>query len=201
GTGRDIEGPGWLGESREGVWRETGLVARSPPGGPRVLWRTPIGPGYSGPAVVGDRVFVMDRERPPVVEGKPPERGAGKERVLCLSATNGQLLWKHEYDCPYQLSYGTGPRTTPLVRGGRVYTLGAMGALRCLDAKDGTVRGSKDLKKESQPKVPVWGWAASPLLDGDRLFCLVGAEDSAVVAFDKDTGRELWKALTTQEIG
>jgi outer membrane protein assembly factor BamB len=200
-TGNARDWPQWLGENREGVWRETGLVARFPQGGPRVLWRTPVGPGYSGPAVVGDRVYLTDRERPPAVEGKPPERGAGKERVLCLSATSGKILWKHEYDCPYQLSYGSGPRTTPLVQEGRVYTLGAMGNLLCLDANDGTVRWSKDLVKVYQPNVPVWGWAASPLLDGDRLFCLVGSEDSAVVAFDKDTGRELWKALTTQEIG
>jgi outer membrane protein assembly factor BamB len=202
-AGRALDWPEWLGDNREGVWRETGLVARFPRGGPKVLWRVPVGPGYSGPAVVGDRLYVMDRQPPPGAEGKPPPRGGGpgKERVLCLSAADGKLLWKHEYDCTYRIGWGTGPRTTPLVRGGRVYTLGAMGDLRCLDAAAGRLVWSKNLVTAYEPDVPVWGWAASPLLDGDLLYCLVGGEDSAVVAFHKGTGREVWKALTTEEIG
>jgi outer membrane protein assembly factor BamB len=198
-----LDWPEWLGENRDGVWRETGLVARFPKGGPKVLWRVPVGPGYSGPAVVGDRLYVMDRQRPKEDEGKPLPRGGGPgtERVLCLDAGNGKLIWKHEYDCTYRVAYPTGPRTTPLVRQGRVYTLGAMGDLLCLDAANGKVRWSKSLMKEYKAEVPAWGWAASPLLDGDRLYSLVGAEESAVVAFDKDTGREVWKALTTEEVG
>jgi outer membrane protein assembly factor BamB len=148
----------------------------------------------------------MDRESAKGPDGKaapPPARAGrpGKERVLCLGATDGKLLWKHEYDCTYRISYGTGPRTTPLVEQGRVYTLGAMGRLCCLDADTGKPRWSRDLLGEYKPDVPAWGWAASPLLDGDLLYCLVGGEDSAVVAFHKDTGKEVWKALTTQEIG
>ena len=205
GAGRATDWPQWLGPKRDGVWRETGILAKFPPGGPKVLWRTPVGSGNSGPAVAGGRVYVMDREPALDATGKPVRAGSngspGKERVLCLSAADGKLVWKHEYDCPYTISYRTGPRTTPLVHKGRVYTLGAMGDLLCLDAGTGAVRWSKNLGRAYQTDPPVWGWAASPLLDGDLLYCLVGGEGSAVVAFHKDTGAEVWKALTTEEVG
>jgi outer membrane protein assembly factor BamB len=198
--------PEWLGTNREGTWQETGLVEKFPVGGPPVVWRTPVGEGYSGPAVAGDYVYLMDRQRPLGEDGKPipsdPKKGQpGKERVLCLHAKDGELAWKHEYDCPYiKLSYSQGPRATPLVRDGRVYTLGAMGDLLCLDAVKGKVNWSKNLPKEYKTTHPIWGYAASPLLDGDLLYSLVGGEGSAVVAFNKDTGKEVWRALTTEDI-
>jgi len=198
--------PQWLGGERDGVWRETGLVGKFPKGGPKVLWRKPVAAGYSGPAVVDDRVYVMDRERARDAKGellRPTRDGIrGNERVLCLRASDGELLWKHVYDCSYTISYPSGPRTTPLVRDGRVYTLGAMGDLLCLDAAKGDVLWSKNFLKEYKLEdPPVWGWAAHPLLDGNLLYCLVGGRNSAVVAFDKNNGKEVWKALTTEEIG
>src|SRR5437667_287260 len=83
-----------------------------------------------------------------------------------------------------------GPRVTPVVRGNRVYTLGTMGHLLCLDAASGKVIWSKHLLTDYQVNVPMWGFAASPLLDGNRLVCLVGGEGSVAVAFNKDTGAE-----------
>jgi outer membrane protein assembly factor BamB len=201
-----IDWPQWLGPKRDGVWRETGLLSKFPPGGPKVVWRLPIGAGYSGPAVAEGRVYVMDRERAKDASGKParPTRAGvpGNERTLCINETTGKLVWKDEYDCPYTVSYAAGPRTTPLVKDGRVYTLGAMGDLRCLDADTGHVRWAKNLVKEYRLDAPpVWGFAAHPLLDGDLLYCLVGGPGSAAVAFNKDTGKELWKALTSEEVG
>ncbi len=197
--------PQWLGEGRDGVWRETGLLERFPAGGPKVVWRTPLGPGNSGPAVASGRVYVMDREPAVGPDGKaaPTVQGKslGKERVVCLGAADGKLIWEYAYDCPYSVAYRTGPRVTPLVHRGRVYTLGAMGDLYCLDAATGAVRWHKDLAKEYKAPPPVWGWAASPLLDGDLLYCLVGGDGSAVVAFNKDTGAEVWRALSTEEVG
>jgi outer membrane protein assembly factor BamB len=206
GAARAADWPQWLGPQRDGVWRETGLVEKFPPGGPRVRWRVPIGEGYSGPAEAGGRIYVMDRRRTTGPDGKPlrPTRKGilGTERVLCLDAATGKLLWKHEYDCPYKIDYALGPRTTPLVAGGRVYTLGAMGDLLCLDVGSGKVLWSRRLMKDYRlDDPPVWGWAAHPLLDGDLLYCLVGGQGSAVVAFHKDTGREAWRALTSDEIG
>jgi outer membrane protein assembly factor BamB len=203
---RGDDWPQWLGPQRDGVWRETGLLDKFPKDGPRVRWRVPIGAGYAGPAVAGGKVYVADRL---LAKGARPQANPfdnkkvvpGTERVLCLNEADGKVLWKHEYDCPYQVSYGSGPRTTPLVHGGQVYTLGAMGDLFCFDAASGKVRWSKNFVKDYKAPVPMWGWAAHPLLDGDRLICLVGGEGSTVVAFHKDTGKELWKSLSASEPG
>src|SRR5262249_13505188 len=125
---------------------------------------------------------------------KAKKLAQGQERVLCLDEVSGKILWKHAYDCAYQVGYPGGPRTTPVVAGGKVGTLGPMGDLVCLDADKGTVLWSKDLRKEYDAPVQNWGFSAHPLLDGDRLICVVGGKN-VVVAFDKDTGRELWRAL------
>ncbi len=195
--------PQWLGPKRDGVWRETGILERFPSGGPKVRWRTPIGGGYAGPAVVKDRVYVTDRILPEGVQnpGDPFARKAvpGKERVLCLDDASGKILWSHEYDCLYRISYPCGPRTTPVVHDGKVFTLGAMGHLFCLDAAGGKVVWSKNFVKDYQAPVPQWGFAAHPLLDGDKLICLVGGKDHIVVAFDKNTGQEKWHALSFQK--
>jgi outer membrane protein assembly factor BamB len=202
--GRADDWPQWMGPDREGVWRETGLVSRFPQGGPRILWRVPVEAGYSGPAVAGGRVYLTDRQRARDADGKPlraTRKGyPGNERVLCLSAADGKVIWKHEYDCSYKISYPSGPRTTPLVQGGRVYTLGAMGDLYCFDAGTGDMRWQKNLPGEYKAEVPVWGYAAHPLLEGDLLITLAGGDGSAVVALNKDTGKEAWRALTSKEV-
>jgi outer membrane protein assembly factor BamB len=197
--------PQWLGPQRDGVWRETGLLDKFPAGGPKVLWRVKVGGGYAGPAVAGGRVYVTDyvtdadlrKLNNPV--GQPKVNG--KERVLCLDAKDGKELWKYEYDCPYAISYPAGPRCTPTVADGKVYTLGAMGNLLCLDAAKGTLLWSKDFPKDYGAKVPRWGFAGHPLVDGRKLICIVGGKGSVAVAFDKDTSKELWKALSASEQG
>ncbi|MGD9722519.1 MAG: PQQ-binding-like beta-propeller repeat protein [Pirellulales bacterium] len=197
--------PQWLGAARDGVWRESGLIDKFPAGGPKVLWRTQLGVGYAGPAVVGDAVYVMDLERAVDAEGKPrraTRQGLpGSERVLCYRASSGEPLWKHAYDCPYTISYPGGPRTTPLVEQGRVYSLGAMGDLLCLDAADGKVHWSKKLTEAYSTEPPVWGYASHLLVDGDLLYTLAGGAGSAIVALDKHTGNEVWRALSTEEVG
>ncbi len=207
--------PQWMGPERDGIWREGGLIDKFPPTGATIRWRAPIGNGYSGPAVVGNRVYVMDRQKktvPPPAQTtasaakSPTSKSAGKslpgnERVLCLNAADGSVVWKYEYDRPYTISYSNGPRCTPLVRDGRLYTLGAMGDLTVFDAADGHVRWTKNLSREFQVKVPIWGFAAHPLLEGNLLYSLVGGRGTAVVALNKDTGALVWKALDTQETG
>jgi outer membrane protein assembly factor BamB len=197
--------PQWLGPQRDAVWRETGILEKFPNQGPPVRWRTPIAAGYAGPAVAEGHVYVTDRVLAPGANNpKDPFKITGipgTERVLCLNEADGKLLWKYEYDCPYKMSYPLGPRTTPLVKDGKVYTLGAEGTLYCLDAHDGKVNWSHDFKKEYQSKTPLWGHSAHPLLDGQKLICMVGGKGSAVVAFDKDTGKEIWRALTARELG
>jgi outer membrane protein assembly factor BamB len=197
--------PQWLGPQRDGVWRETGLVEKFPPGGPMVRWRVPIGGGYAGPAVAEGRVFVIDRQLAagasnpanPFARGEIP----GTERVLCLREADGALLWKHDYECAYTVSYPAGPRATPLVHAGKVYTLGAEGHLLCLEAASGKRLWSRRLPEDFDTQTPLWGFAAHPLIDGRKLICLVGGQGSVVVAFDKDTGNELWRALRAKEPG
>jgi outer membrane protein assembly factor BamB len=180
--------PQWLGPQRDGVWREAGILERFPRGGPRVRWRTPLGGGYAGPAVAAGKVFVTDRR-------------AGQERILCLEEKSGKVLWVHAYDCRYRVGYPAGPRATPVVSGGKVYTLGAMGDLLCLDAGSGKVLWAKNFPKDYGARVPMWGFAANPLLDGERLICVVGGEGNVAVALHKDTGKELWRALSAPEPG
>ncbi|HLJ94374.1 MAG TPA: PQQ-binding-like beta-propeller repeat protein [Gemmataceae bacterium] len=197
--------PQWLGPRRDGVWRETGILDKFPAGGPKVLWRAPVAAGYSGPAVAQGRVYVTDRVLAPgTALGDPNSRAKnapGSERVHCLDAASGRSLWVHEYDCPYTAAYPLGPRTTPVVHEGKVYTLGTEGNLLCLDARSGQVVWSRDLKKDYQVSTPLWGFSAHPLLDGNRLICMVGGEGTTVVAFDKDSGKEIWRALTAREPG
>jgi outer membrane protein assembly factor BamB len=197
--------PQWMGPQRDAVWPEDGIIRQFPKGGPRVLWRTPLQGGYAGPAVADNRVYVSDRILAPNAQ-LPDDpfstaRLAGKERLLCLDARNGKLLWKHEYDCPYEISYPAGPRCTPAVAGNKVYFLGAMGDLYCLDSQQGRVVWSKNLPREYKAKVPTWGYCGHPLVYENLLFCIAGGEGSVVVALDKDSGREVWKALSAKEPG
>jgi outer membrane protein assembly factor BamB len=201
--------PQWLGPKRDGVWRETGLLDKFPADGPKVRWRTPIGSGYAGPAVANGRVYVADRVPPEGAAG-PADGFAtrkGRERLLCLDEATGQVLWEHAYDCTYTIGYASGPRATPTVAGGKVYTLGAMGDLYCLDAATGKPVWSKNFltdfpgRKDHLDKVGNWGCASHPLVDGNKLICLVGGPDHLVVAFDKDTGKVLWHALSAVQAG
>ncbi|PYJ87518.1 MAG: pyrrolo-quinoline quinone [Verrucomicrobia bacterium] len=197
--------PQWLGPQRDGVWREIGILEKFPAEGPKVRWRAPIGAGYTGPAVANGRVYVMDRQLAqgasnssnPFARGEIP----GTERVLCLKEDDGEILWKHEYDCPYAVSYPAGPRATPTVHDGKVYTLGTEGNLICLEAEKGKLIWSHELTKDYHTTTPMWGFAGHPLIDGKKLICLAGGEGSVAVAFDKDTGKKLWRALSAKEPG
>src|SRR5262249_45061375 len=121
---RELGGP-----RRDGIWREPGIVDRLPAAGPKVLWRVRVDPGYSSPAIAGGRVYVTDRQETKKVEvpdrGMPKEDIPGTERVRCLDATTGAVIWEQKYECAYRISYPQGPRATPLVQGGRGYTLAA----------------------------------------------------------------------------
>jgi outer membrane protein assembly factor BamB len=204
---RGDDWPQWLGPKRDGVWRETGIVSKLPANGPKVLWRVPVAEGYSGPAVAGGKIYVTDWIRdpkaiPPKSPFVRPKGLAGRERVLCLDEHSGKTIWEHAYECPYTVSYAAGPRCTPTIAGGKVYTLGSEGHLLCLDAESGKVVWSKNFTGGFGAKVPLWGFAAHPLLDGDKLICLVGGDnDSLVVAFHKDTGKEIWRSLAAREPG
>jgi outer membrane protein assembly factor BamB len=196
--------PQWLGPNRDGVWRETGIVERLPKQ-PAVRWRAPLGEGYSGPTVAQGKVYVLDRLPKKDSKGsivRTQDKGlAGVERTVCLDGSSGKVVWEHAVDRPYRMSYPEGPRAAPLVAQGRVYSLGAMGNLFCLDATTGKPIWERDFVRDYKAPIPVWGWSSHPLLDGDKVITLVGGPGSAVVAFHKDTGKELWRSLSSEEVG
>lgn len=195
--------PQWMGPERDNVWRESGILATFPESGPRVQWRTPIAGGYAGAAIAGGRVYACDYLTDADVKIANFERqpSTGNERVLCLDEATGAVLWKHEYPVTYTIAYPAGPRCTPTVHDGRVYTLGAEGDLLCLDAATGTVLWSRDLKKDYATKAALWGWASHPLIDRDRIVCVVGTSVAHAAAFDLKTGAEVWRTGKAPEQG
>lgn len=179
--------PQWRGPTHDGVWRETGILESFPAAGLKYRWRARIGPGYSGPVVAQGRVFVTDRQLRPDVE-----------RVLCFEEATGKSLWVQSYPCDYEdMQYDSGPRASPTVHEGKVYTLGARGHLYCLDAGTGAVVWNRDLIKDyDAPKKGYdYGTGAAPLVVGDLLIVCAGGKDATVVALDRNTGKERWKAL------
>jgi outer membrane protein assembly factor BamB len=191
GAVRAEDWPEWRGKGRLGVWTETGIVTKFPEGGLPILWRTPLKAGYSGPAVADGRVFITDYNE--------TSRLRGTERALALDEKTGKILWTHEWPVQYgglSVNWAIGPRATPTVDDDRVYMLGATGVLICFDVKTGKVIWQKDYVKDYGTEMPTWGITGAPLVDGERLICLVGGQNNAkVVAFDKRTGKEIWRAL------
>ena len=196
GGGRADDWPQWLGPQRDGVWRETGLLDAFPKGGPKPKWKVKVGLGYAGPAVAGGKVFVTEYmpaggaaiPANPFARDKVP----GAERVRCLDAATGKEVWAADYPCEYAVSYAAGPRCTPTVDGDKVYTLGAMGDLRCYAVADGKLVWAKNFVTDFAAKVPVWGFACHPVVDGDHLICVGGGPDKLVLALNKTTGDVVW---------
>lgn len=196
----------WMGENMDGVWAESGTINKFPSEGPEFVWRQPIGGGYAGPSVVGDRLYVMDRVddegRGIDIENAIRSSGeiAGRERVQCLDATSGESIWSHSYESDYKIAYPTGPRCTPTVASQYVYTLGAMGRLICFQRDNGKIVWQRDFMKDDGAQPPIWGFASHPLIDGDTLYVPVGGDGSGVMAFDRLTGKEKWRAVTTMDV-
>jgi len=182
--------PEWRGRGRLGVWTESGILDRFPAQGLKEVWRTPVHGGYAGPAVAGGRVFVADYTQTSGLRGV--------ERILALDAGSGRPLWSREWDTSYigmLDTWAIGPAATPTVDGDRVYVLGRAGALSCLKVDTGIIVWQKNYMKDYGAEMPTWGFTGAPLVDGNRLVCLVGGANAKVVAFDKMSGREIWRAL------
>jgi outer membrane protein assembly factor BamB len=175
--------PQFLGPRRDGSCDETGLVRSWPAKGPPVLWLRQVGAGYSGPVVAGGRLILFHRED-------------NKEVVDCLDAQKGTPLWNFSYACDYvdRMGKGDGPRSTPVVAGGRVYTLGVQGHLHCLDVEKGAKVWSKALRGLYNVPPNYFGIGTSPLVEGNLLLLNVGDKDAGIVALNKDNGEEVWRA-------
>lgn len=189
---------GWMGDNRDGVYRETGIINEITSEGLRVKWRKAIGSGYAGPSVSENRVFVFDYEKQSGdAFNDPGERASvqGSERITAFNGSSGEILWQHTYECNYSISYPAGPRCTPTIDGKNIYTLGAEGDLRCLRVDDGTLLWHFNLKERFGIEAPLWGFASHPLIVNDLLYTAVGGTGQGVVAFDKNTGEVRWKSL------
>lgn len=195
--------PQWLGPNRDSTWNEDNIIRKFADAGPVYKWRVAISGGYAGPAVARNRVFVMDYQTAGDQTPNPDQRNAldGTERLLCLDARTGKLLWEHSYPCHYEISYPAGPRATPTVDGDRVFTLGAEGDLHCLDVTDGTLLWARNFKRDYDAETPLWGYCGHPLVDGDHVICIVGGKGSLAVAFDKATGKEVWRSGESKGAG
>jgi len=193
--------PQWRGVERNAIWRDTGLIERFADDGLIVKWRVPIRAGFAGPAVADGRVYVLDYQETPGSRTMD-----GHERLVVLDEESGEELWTQEWPAAYRnihVKFATGPRATPTVSGDQVYILGAAGMLSCFDTATGELIWRVDTVAEYGVTVPVFGVSQSPLVEGDHLIVLVGGEpDAMVMAFDRETGDEAWRAIeTTSEPG
>lgn len=152
-----------------------------------ILWSTSIGPGYSGPTVARGRVYVTDRV----------ERPVQAERVLCFDEQTGEQIWAYQYDCVYEhVGYQAGPRASVIIRDGKAYSLGTMGHLFCFDAATGRVLWKRELNSEYEINMPIWGIASTPLVVDNKIIVHVsGSNEACVMAFNRDTGKEIWHRL------
>ena len=174
--------PGWRGPNRDGKSDDVGLL-KSWDGAPPLAWTAEgIGIGYSGVSIVDGRVFTMG------------ERD-GECQVIALSDENGDELWSRAVDKEWTQGGYHGPRCTPTYSDDRLYVVAPHGAIVCLDAKSGEEVWRRDFAEEYDGKMmSIWGFSESPLVDGDRVICTPGGPDAMLVALDKKTGDEIWKA-------
>jgi len=166
------------------------VVDTFPAGGPPVVWTKRVGQGFAGPVVAGDRLVLFHR--------------VGDEAVVeCLDAAGGAAKWSAKYPTNYRDDFGfdEGPRATPAVAGGRVFTFGAEGVLACWNLADGAKQWSADTKAAFHADKGFFGVACSPLVEGELVILNVGGKDGAgVVAFGVNDGKVRWKA-TNDEAG
>lgn len=178
---RASDWPHWRGPALSGISSETGWSTVWPQEGPRQLWKTGVGIGFSSMAVADGRVFTMGNTN-------------NEDTVFCFDAEKGAVLWKHTYPCGLRPQYNEGgPGATPTVDGSRVFTLSKEGHLFCFDAATGRVVWQRHVVQKDGVTMPRWGFAGSPLVHGDRLLLNVG---SAGMAVRKDTGAVVWLSGT-----
>ncbi|HEX7332705.1 MAG TPA: PQQ-binding-like beta-propeller repeat protein, partial [Pyrinomonadaceae bacterium] len=169
--------PGFRGPKRDGIVRGVKIDTDWSGKPPVQLWRRPVGPGWSSFAVNGDLVYTQE------------QRGEN-ELVSCYKASTGQPVWTHQDAARFfESNAGAGPRATPTLSNGRVYTFGATGILNALDANNGAVLWSRNVAKETNTETPFWGFSGSPLVIGDMV---IVAASSQLAAYDTASGTRRW---------
>lgn len=192
-----VDWPNFLGPTQDSVSSETGLLKSWPAEGPKIAWQAKLGEGYAPPAVQNGRLFYA-------------ERVGGKIWIQAVKSETGEPLWGVSYETDYADMYGYdgGPRCAPVVDGDRVYAYGPDGKLLCLKAVNGDLVWKKDLNAEFKVVQNFFGVGSAPLVEGELLLVQVGGSppdspsiqtgevrglDSGLVAFDKRTGKEVYR--------
>jgi outer membrane protein assembly factor BamB len=175
--------PQFLGPTRDGVLPGPRLARDWAARPPRLLWRQPIGAGWSAFAVAGDSAVTQ-------------EQHGEDEQVVAYDARTGRVLWRHSDRARYDtVIAGVGPRATPAIRNGRVYAMGATGILNALRLDTGARLWSRRVLEENGSSNPDWGTSGSPLVDGDRVVVSAGGKEGrSLVAYSTETGEPLWAA-------
>lgn len=201
-TARADDWPGWRGPHGDGVSRETGLAAKWPAEGPKLLWKAELPGGFSSVAVVGPVVYTQSKR--------------GDNELVIAFGREGNIVWEHSHPADYKAHshakarfspgerttttmdprFQSGPRATPTFAGGNIYALGTLGRLHCLDALTGKHQWTVDLMKEFGAVIPEFGWAQSPVVEGKLVLVQPGGKGGkSIAALDKDTGKTVWSAL------
>ena len=174
--------PQWLGPRRDGSSAEKVAPWKQ---APKVLWRVPVSEGHSSPVVAGGKVFLHTRAK-----------NEDAEEVAAYDAVTGKPVWSKKYERgKFSSIFGVGPRATPAVVDGRVYTLGVTGILACWDAANGDKLWQVDTAKAYSPPALRFGVSTSPLVHDGKLIVHVGGKGASVVAFNPKDGKEIWKSL------
>jgi outer membrane protein assembly factor BamB len=187
GQARSADWPQFLGPTRDGRSPEQGLLRSFPKKGPGVVWEKEVGEGYSAPVVFGEQLFLFHRV-------------GDKDVIDCLDAATSKSRWSTSYPTEYsdRFGKGDGPRSTPLAADKHVYALAADGRLHCLDRADGKKVWTRALHEDYRVLPSFFGVGTSPILEGENVVVNVGGKMAGVVAFHKDTGKEVWKSLDDQ---
>ena len=182
GAAAAADWPQFRGANLDGISGETDLLEAWPEGGPPELWRVPLGEGYSGISVVGNRAYTLY-----VTDGR---------EVLGVFDTNsGRELWNYPVGARWKDMMGNGPRSTPTVADGVVYVLGAHGTLAAIDSATGKQIWRQDLAQTLDAQPPTWGISTSPVIEGDLLILDAGGGgEKSIVALDRRTGELVWHA-------
>ncbi len=170
------------GPNRDGISKETGLLKTYPKDGPPLLWSSDkTGIGYSGPSIVGDRMYIMGGD-------------SEKEYLYAINVKDGKHLWEFEIGSFLKNSYGGGPRGTPTVVDELIYVIGGQGNLVCVRADTGTKVWSVNLITDLKGSLPRWGYTESPLVDGNLVVCTPGGKNGTLAGLDRKTGKTIWRS-------
>ena len=175
GIADDLDWPRWRGPNGDGISMETGWDPEALEGGPKIVWKTNVGLGYSNAVIKGKYLYTMGNED-------------GEDNIYCLNGETGKEVWRYSYPHRYVVGYGGATQSTPIVEGMYVYALSIEGILLCLEAKNGKLRWKKDLVSEYDVVKPYFNFVGSPVIEGDLIILTA---NTSGIALDKKTGKNV----------